>query len=73
MKRAGKDLTIITLGPALYTAIAAADELKAQHGLSAEVIDLRAANPLNYEPLVGVGAEDREGAAGVATPWSAVA
>ena len=52
IKRRGKDLTIITLGPALYTAIAAADELQARHSLSTEVIDLRAAVPLNYDPLV---------------------
>jgi 2-oxoisovalerate dehydrogenase E1 component len=52
IKRKGKDLTIITLGPALYTAIAAADEIQSKFGLSAEVIDLRAANPLNYEPVV---------------------
>ena len=52
VKRQGTDLTIVTLGPALYTAIAAADELQSRFGLSAEVIDLRAANPLNYEPLV---------------------
>jgi 2-oxoisovalerate dehydrogenase E1 component len=52
VKRAGSDLTIITLGPALYTAIAAADELQKRFGVSAEVIDLRAANPLNYGPLV---------------------
>jgi 2-oxoisovalerate dehydrogenase E1 component len=51
VKRAGKDLTIITFGPALYTAIAAADELAKNFGISAEVIDLRTANPLNYEPL----------------------
>jgi 2-oxoisovalerate dehydrogenase E1 component len=52
VKRPGRDLTIITLGPALYTAIAAADDLAAQFGLAAEVIDLRSANPLNYAPLV---------------------
>ena len=51
VKRAGKDLTLITLGPALYTAVAAADEL-AKYGLAAEVIDLRSANPVNYTPLV---------------------
>ena len=51
VKRKGKDLTIVTLGPTLYTAIAAADELQARYGLSAEVIDLRSANPLNYEPV----------------------
>jgi 2-oxoisovalerate dehydrogenase E1 component len=51
VKRKGKDLTLITLGPALYTAIAAADELQTRFGLSAEIIDLRSVNPLNYEPL----------------------
>jgi 2-oxoisovalerate dehydrogenase E1 component len=52
IKRKGKDLTIVTLGPALYTAIAAADELQARFGLSAEVIDLRTVNPLNYAAVV---------------------
>jgi 2-oxoisovalerate dehydrogenase E1 component len=52
VKRKGNDLTIVTLGPALYTAIAAAAELESAHGLTAEVIDLRAATPLNYDPLV---------------------
>ena len=51
VKRAGKDLTILTLGPALYTAIAAAGELQSRFGISAEVIDLRSAVPLDYEPL----------------------
>jgi 2-oxoisovalerate dehydrogenase E1 component len=51
-KRRGKDLTMITLGPALYTAIAAAEDLRERFGMSAEVIDLRSANPLNYEPLM---------------------
>jgi 2-oxoisovalerate dehydrogenase E1 component len=51
IKRAGQDLTIITLGPALYTALDAADELTTKHGINAEVIDLRAANPLDYAPL----------------------
>jgi 2-oxoisovalerate dehydrogenase E1 component len=52
IKRKGKDLTIITLGPALYTAVAAADRLEKDFGISAEIIDLRAVNPLNYELLV---------------------
>jgi 2-oxoisovalerate dehydrogenase E1 component len=51
VKREGTDLTIVTLGPALYTAIAAAEELQQRFGLSAEVIDLRSVNPLNYGPL----------------------
>ncbi len=52
LKRKGKDLTIITVGPTLYTAVAAADQLEKEFGISAELIDLRAVNPLNYEPLV---------------------
>ena len=52
VKRKGKDLTIVTLGPALYTAITAADELAARFDLAAEVIDLRTVNPLNYDLLV---------------------
>jgi 2-oxoisovalerate dehydrogenase E1 component len=52
IKRKGRDLTMITLGPALYTAIAAAEDLEKQHGVSAEVIDLRAVNPLNYDALI---------------------
>jgi 2-oxoisovalerate dehydrogenase E1 component len=52
VKCAGKDLTMVTLGPALYTAVAAATELEKKYGLSAEVVDLRAAVPLNYDTLV---------------------
>jgi 2-oxoisovalerate dehydrogenase E1 component len=52
VKRKGKDLTIVTLGPALYTAITAADELAARFDLAAEVVDLRTVNPLNYDLLV---------------------
>jgi 2-oxoisovalerate dehydrogenase E1 component len=52
VKRPGSDLTILTLGPALYTAIKAAEELSASFGISAEVIDLRSAVPIDYEPLV---------------------
>jgi 2-oxoisovalerate dehydrogenase E1 component len=52
IKRKGNDLTIITLGPALYTAVAAADRLEKEFGISAEIVDLRAINPLNYELLV---------------------
>jgi len=52
VKRTGKDLTIVTFGPALYTAVEAADELARRFNLRAELIDLRTANPLNYDPLV---------------------
>ena len=52
VKRIGGDLTIITFGPALYTAVAAADELAKKYKLEAEVVDLRTANPIDYEPIV---------------------
>ena len=51
VKRRGTDLTLVALGPALYTAIAAADQLQSTYGFSAEVVDLRAVNPLNYNPI----------------------
>ena len=51
IKRKGKDLTIVTLGPALYTAVGAADELQSKFGLAAEIVDLRSAAPIDYEPL----------------------
>ena len=52
VRRPGDDVTIITVGATLYRALEAADELAQQHDLSAEVIDVRFINPLNYEPLV---------------------
>ncbi len=52
VKRAGKDLTIITFGPALFKALDAAKKLEADHGISAEVIDLRSVNPLNYDKII---------------------
>ncbi len=52
VKRQGKDLTIVTFGPTLYKAIEVADELQSRFGIAAELIDLRAANPINYDPLV---------------------
>lgn len=52
LRRAGRDLTIITIGATLYRALEAADILQSKYGLSAEVIDARFLNPLNYAPLV---------------------
>jgi 2-oxoisovalerate dehydrogenase E1 component len=52
VKQTGTDITIISFGPALYTALAAAQILEEKHGISAELIDIRSANPLNYETLV---------------------
>lgn len=52
LRREGRDLTIITIGATLYRALEAAEILQSKHGLSAEVIDARFLNPLNYAPLV---------------------
>jgi 2-oxoisovalerate dehydrogenase E1 component len=49
IKRQGKDLTILTIGSTLYTALEAAEVLESAHGLSAEVIDARSIVPFNYE------------------------
>lgn len=52
VRRAGKDITILTVGATLYRALEAAVALESKYGLSAEVIDARFINPLNYGPLV---------------------
>jgi 2-oxoisovalerate dehydrogenase E1 component len=52
VRRGGKDLTIATIGAALYRALDAAEELSARYSLETEVIDLRFICPLNYEKLV---------------------
>ena len=51
LRRAGQDLTIVTIGATLYRALEAADELHAAHDLSAEVFDARFLNPLDLEPI----------------------
>ena len=52
VKRKGKDITLITVGATLYEAVKAADILEEKHGISAEVMDLRFLNPLNYDPII---------------------
>ena len=49
--RRGDDLTILTVGATLYRALEAAQILAERHGLSAEVIDARFLNPLDYGPI----------------------
>ncbi len=52
VRRSGSDVTIITIGATLYRALEAAKLLQERHNVSAEVIDVRFLNPLNYAPLV---------------------
>ncbi|MFZ8942434.1 MAG: alpha-ketoacid dehydrogenase subunit beta, partial [Gemmobacter sp.] len=51
VRRAGRDLTILTIGPSLYPALAAAAELAAA-GIEAEVIDARSLVPFDYRPVL---------------------
>ena len=51
-RREGSDLTILTIGPSLYPALDAAEELQARHDLSAEVVDARCLVPFDHGPLV---------------------
>jgi 2-oxoisovalerate dehydrogenase E1 component len=52
LKRAGRDLTVLTVGPALYRALDAADRLAQGWGLEAEVIDARSLVPFDYQPVL---------------------
>jgi 2-oxoisovalerate dehydrogenase E1 component len=52
IKRIGKDITIISVGATLYTAVKAADILKTTYGLEAELIDLRTLTPLDYSLIL---------------------
>ena len=51
VRRKGKDLSIITWGAMIYIADEAADEL-ANHGVSAEIIDLRSILPFDEEAIL---------------------
>ena len=52
IKRIGENITIISIGATLYTAIKAADILKEKYGINAEVIDARTLVPFNYSPVI---------------------
>ncbi|MCB1501427.1 MAG: dehydrogenase [Bauldia sp.] len=52
VKREGRDVTILTVGPSLYAAIAAADELEKEQRISCEIIDARSLVPFDYAPVL---------------------
>jgi 2-oxoisovalerate dehydrogenase E1 component len=52
IRRIGKDLTLITIGSTLYTAVKAADTLKTDFGMEVELIDVPFINPLNYSKII---------------------
>ena len=51
VRREGNDLSIITYGPGVYKALAAAEEL-IKSGIDVEVIDLRILNPIDNETII---------------------
>jgi 2-oxoisovalerate dehydrogenase E1 component len=52
IKRAGNEVTILTIGPSLYPALAAAESLQENYGISAEIVDARSLVPFNYDVLL---------------------
>ncbi|MGA7710349.1 MAG: dehydrogenase E1 component subunit alpha/beta [Rhizomicrobium sp.] len=52
VKREGSDITLVTWGPFLHECLKAADRLKSERNVSAEVIDLRSLVPLDIETVL---------------------
>jgi pyruvate/2-oxoglutarate/acetoin dehydrogenase E1 component len=52
VKRNGGDVTIITYGAAVHTALEAATVLQEEDGVSAEVVDLRSLVPLDFDTVL---------------------
>jgi len=52
IRRQGKDLTLVTVGPVLYNGLKVVEEMKEKYGMEVELIDLRFINPLNYDTIV---------------------
>ena len=52
IKREGTDLSLIAHGRAVLTALRAAERLEAEHGIRAEVLDLRSIRPLDEEAVL---------------------
>ncbi|KAL8727715.1 MAG: hypothetical protein Q9181_005607 [Wetmoreana brouardii] len=52
IERAGKDLTIVTLSRCVGQSLAAAEQMKRDYGVEAEVINLRSVKPLDVEAIV---------------------
>jgi 2-oxoisovalerate dehydrogenase E1 component len=52
VRREGKDLTIVSYGTTVHWSLRAATQLKDEHGIDAEVIDLRCLLPLDIDTVV---------------------
>jgi pyruvate dehydrogenase E1 component beta subunit len=51
VRRDGTDVTVLTYGPLVATALAAADHAAAEAGWSLEIVDLRSLNPLDFDAV----------------------
>lgn len=51
IRRAGSDVTVVTYGPLVATAVSAAELAAEHHGWSIEVVDLRSLNPLDFDTV----------------------
>jgi 2-oxoisovalerate dehydrogenase E1 component len=49
--RPGNDLTLVTYGALVQRALWAAKQIEEQHGVSAEVIDLRSLSPVDWDAI----------------------
>jgi 2-oxoisovalerate dehydrogenase E1 component len=52
VKRLGRDVSILAVGPALYPAFDASARLASEHGIEAELIDARSLVPLDLGPII---------------------
>jgi pyruvate dehydrogenase E1 component beta subunit len=52
LKRVGSDISLIAHGRSVIHALAAAETLQAEHGISAEVLDLRSIRPLDVDAIL---------------------
>lgn len=52
LRKHGKDLTLVTVGPVLYSGMKVVEEMKSVYGMEVELIDLRFINPLNYDKII---------------------
>ncbi len=52
IKREGSDISLIAHGRAVITALEAAAKLKSEHGIDAEVVDLRSIRPLDEDTIL---------------------
>jgi pyruvate dehydrogenase E1 component beta subunit len=53
VRREGRDITIVTYGGSLPKVMQAAEQLAAEDGIEAEIIDLRTLRPLDIDTVIG--------------------